>query len=69
MGNFIFELSGVDKKTGLYSRRMGKVRGSIEKARREMSERMERFKRRWDNVHVSAGPINILDEKFFKAIK
>lgn len=68
MGKFIFELAGFDKKTRKYVKRIGKLRGSHERTKREIASRVERFKKKHDNVLVT-GPIDILDEKFFKVIK
>lgn len=68
MGKYIFEFWGLAKETGMPVRKLGKFRGSIERARLEIDRRAEKFKQVHTNVLVT-GPIDILDPKSFKMIK
>ena len=68
MGKFIFEFWGLEKTTKMPVTVIGKFRGSIERTKREINCRAEKFKQKHESVVVT-GPVDILDPKFFKVIK
>lgn len=69
MANFVFEMSGFNKKNSHFERKTGKIKAkSHADARLKQSQRVEEFKKTHKEV-FSTGVVEILDKKFFDAIK